>query len=507
MRHTGKFLSMIFLLSLGIMMGLIISGNFDLASQKIAQEVEPGNLGKVSIDENFVNQLNQAFVNASQSSMSAVVTISTTHINRSYQTNNPLLDDFFRDFFNMPQTPRESYALGSGVIVDQEGHIITNYHVVAQADKIKVSLWDNRELDAKLISKSEEYDIAVLKIDADNLKPIRIGNSDEVRIGEWVMAIGSPFSEKLKHTVTEGIISAKGRNPEIGGGGVRTRFENYLQTSAPINPGNSGGALINLKGELIGINTAIISNSGGNQGIGFAIPINNAMKAMKDLVEKGRIVRAWLGVSVGGVSQEMAEALKLPSNKGAIIQAVVDNSPASKAKLQPKDVIVAIDDQNIEDNSQLVSIVGTKNPNEKVKVDFYRDGKKESVEVKLEEFRDELAVSGSIERSADKENESASVMSSKFGIQVSDITPALRQRLRLSNQETGIVITEIDPHSSAAVYGLREGDLIKEISDQPIRQVADFREAMKRITPDKSFLILIKRAENAFYLAIKIPKE
>ncbi len=506
MKTALKRSSLIFLILIGVMVGLIISGSFDLTSLKIAQESVTPDTPATSpaIDPQLVNQINQVFVSAANHALPSVVSIATTKIIRSSRSeNNPMVDDFFREFFNLPpipDTPRETYALGSGVIVDRDGHILTNYHVVEKADKIKVTLFNNREADAKLIGKSELFDVAILKIEEKGITPFQIGNSDKVEIGEWVMAIGSPFSERLKHTVTEGIISGKGRNPVFDG---NSRLENYIQTSAPINPGNSGGALINLKGELIGINTAILSSSGGNQGIGFAIPINTAIKVLNDIVSKGYVTRAWLGVSITNLSVEMAEALKSPATKGALVQEVKEKTPASKSGIQQKDIIIGVNDQVIENSNELMNVIGSRNPGDRITLKLIRDGKERSVEVVLDEYKEEGALAESSSSPKASEADSRDLM----GITVSDLTSSLRQRFGLPDNETGVIITHIDPGSAAASYGLREGDLIKEIANLPIRNTQDFQRAMSNIEREKSFLILIRRGSNSLYLAMKLPKK
>ncbi len=500
MRNLFKGLSVVGIISIGIIIGLVISGNFDLTKKQYAQDNNSvANYEKKEIDNDFVEQLNSAFTNAANNALPSVVTISTTQLIKTNNYTNPLLDDFFRDFFGIPYNPgpRKAHALGSGVIVDKKGYILTNNHVVEHADSIKVTLFDGTEIEAKLIGKSKDFDIAVLKVDYKNLQPIKIGDSDKLKIGEWVLAIGSPFSKSLRHTVTQGIISAKGRNPIFGN---YDKFENYIQTSAAINPGNSGGALINLKGELIGINTAIVSSSGGNQGIGFAIPINTAMKVMHDLIDKGYVVRPWLGVKIGDITPALAEALNLKSQNGAFVQSVVDKSPADKAGIKEKDVIVKIDDQKIENSFQLKNIIGSKNPGDKVSLTIIRNGKTIKLDVKLEEMnKDEVLASDS---DAIKPE-----IIEQLGIKVSNITPSLKQRYGLENDEKGVVIINVDPRSIGASTGLREGDVIKEIGNMEIKNIKDYRRAIAKLKKGKAYIFLIKRGSDSFYIGIKIPED
>ncbi|HOO15429.1 MAG TPA: trypsin-like peptidase domain-containing protein, partial [Candidatus Marinimicrobia bacterium] len=303
---------------------------------------------------------NDAFVQIAESVTPSVVTITTekvikTNLRRDFPGFPD--DDLFWRFFGFPQGEMRSRALGSGVIVDQKGYILTNNHVVERGEKISVKLIDNREFKAKIVGTDPLTDLAVIKIDAKDLQPAILGDSDALRVGEWVLAIGSPFSENLAHTVTAGIVSAKGRSGVIN----NTNYESFIQTDAAINPGNSGGALVNIRAELIGINTAIATAgmSQGNVGIGFAIPINLAKKVMTDLIEKGKVVRAWLGVVIGDVDENIAKSLGIESRQGAIISEVVKDSPAEKAGLKVGDVIKEFDGKKIKDSAHLRTLVST----------------------------------------------------------------------------------------------------------------------------------------------------
>jgi serine protease Do/serine protease DegQ len=297
--------------------------------------------------------------------------------------NHPLFQDpFFRRFFDMPEQPRRPQAAGSGVIVDAgQGLVLTNHHVIDQAEEITVRLKDDREFQAELVGADSESDIAVLKIDADNLKDIPIADSDKLRVGDFVVAIGNPFG--LRQTVTSGIVSGLGRH------GLGKRYEDFIQTDASINPGNSGGALVNLDGRLVGINTAILSQSGGNIGIGFAIPTNLATTVMRQIVEHGEVRRGRLGVVGQDLTNDLAGAFDLDADGGVVIAQVMPDSPAAKAGLRERDVIVAINGSEIRDFSELANAIGLRQPGEKVEVTFIRDGKRRTITATLAEMDEE----------------------------------------------------------------------------------------------------------------------
>ena len=400
-------------------------------------------------------------------------------------------EDFWRHFAPRPYGgPRK--GLGSGVIVSKEGYILTNNHVIQGADKIKVSLSDGRKFDAKVVGKDEPTDIAVIKIDAKDLSVIRFGDSDALEVGEWVLAVGNPFEQY--NTMTQGIVSAKGRS-HLNFGRTTPTYQNFIQTSAAINPGNSGGPLVNLKGQLVGINAAIQTTSGGSLGIGFAIPINMARNVMEELIGKGRVVRGYLGVDISDVDQDMADALKLDKVRGAIVQQVRENTGAQKAGVQAGDVILEVNGKKIENASALQRIIANIDPGKRVELTVWRSGAKKKLRVKLGERPD-------AERMAEKEQGKES----KLGLQVETLTEEIARQLGCEN-EKGVVVAWVDPNGPAAEKGIRRGDLIQRIGRQKIASVKEYNKAVKDLKPGEAVMLLVKRQDRAFFVAIKLPEK
>jgi len=422
---------------------------------------------------------NDAFVQIAESVTPSVVTITTekvikTNLRRDFPGFPD--DDLFWRFFGFPQGEMRSKALGSGVIVDQKGYILTNNHVVEQGEKISVKLIDNREFKAEIVGTDPLTDLAVIKIDAKDLQPAILGDSDALRVGEWVLAIGSPFSENLAHTVTAGIVSAKGRSGVIN----NTNYESFIQTDAAINPGNSGGALVNIRAELIGINTAIATAgmSQGNVGIGFAIPINLAKKVMTDLIEKGKVVRAWLGVVIGDVDENIAKSLGIESRQGAIIS----------------DVIKEFDGKTIKDSAHLRTLVSTSEVGKPKTLVVLRGKKELKIDVKLGELPE------SVERGVYPDTKS----DSKLGIRVDEINSVTASQYGISPDETGVVVTGVDRNGRAAGI-LQVGDIIKRIGERDISNVAEYQKALEEVKTD-IVLILIKRKNVTFFETIDLSK-
>jgi len=442
-----------------------------------------------------LQSFNEAFVRIAESVNPSVVTITTEKVIKAQrQPNFPGFpdDELFWRFFGIPQGEMRSTALGSGVIVDKKGYILTNNHVVERGDKINVKLMDNREFKAEVVGTDTRSDLAVIKIDAKDLQPALLGDSDALRIGEWVLAIGSPFSESLDHTVTAGIVSAKGRSGVIN----NVNYESFIQTDAAINPGNSGGALVNIRGELVGINAAIATSgmSQGNLGIGFAIPINLAKKVMTDLIEKGKVVRAWLGVMPNDVDDKIARSLNIESRQGAIISEVIKDSPADKAGLKVGDIIKEFAGNKIKDSAHLRTLVSNSEVG-KVKPLLIQRGKKEStVEVKLGELPE------TVDRSVTPTEQS----SSKFGIRVDEIDSAIARQYGINENETGVVVTGVDSDGRAARV-LQVGDIIKRIGEKDIRNVVEYQKALEEVKNDV-VLVLIKRGNTTFFETIDLSK-
>lgn len=406
-------------------------------------------------------------------------------------------DDFFdffggEDFFNklfrdrFPNREFREQGLGSGVIVDKDGYILTNNHVVQGADEIKVFLGDKREFDAKVIGADPQSDIAVIKIEGTDLPVVEIGNSDELKVGQWAMAIGNPFG--LSQTVSVGIISATGR-ANIG----IAQYEDMIQTDAAINPGNSGGPLVNIEGKVIGINTAIFTRSGGYQGIGFAIPINMAKVAMNSLIEKGRVIRGWLGVIIQDLTPSLIKQFGASVTEGVLISDVQPNSPASEAGLKSGDIIIEFDGKKVRDVNHLRNIVAQTEIDKTVSIIAVSDGKEKDFKVKIQEQPADLfAAAGHSPSTRD------------LGFTVQNLTSEIAKSLGLS-EVSGVVVTEVMPGSPAALADIREGDLIKEVNRQKVNNVDEFGTAIR--SADKEILLLVKRGDYTRYVVLKIKKE
>ena len=430
-----------------------------------------------------VQQFSDAFADVAETAKPAVVTIITDKIMKV--PNNDLY--FFFNPYMDPNSDKEykTNALGSGVIVDaRKGYILTNNHVVEDMDNIKVKLFDKREYKAKIMGTDPKSDLAILKIEADNLRELQLGNSDKLRVGEWVMAVGSPFSENLSHTVTTGIVSAMGRSNIIRG----QSYEDFIQTDAAINPGNSGGALLNMKGELIGINTAIATGGyeKGNRGVGFAIPSNMSKRIMSDLIDKGYVTRSWLGVYIQPLDADAAKALEMESRDGALITQVVNDSPAAVAGIEEGDVIVKFDNKKISDPSNLRNIVSLMPPGSKSDIVIFRNGNKKILKVTLQELKDGKQV-------VVKTSSNISVL----GLELKEINSALIQKYNLKEDDGKIIVVAVEPGSEAADKGLVEGDVIKRVGTQQVRSLKEFKKKEKASRARGSLLLLVKKNDGS----------
>jgi serine protease Do len=386
--------------------------------------------------------------------------------------------------------PRQR-ALGSGVIVTTDGYILTNNHVVDGADEITVELTDDRTLSAKLVGSDKASDLALLKVTAPDLHPIAIGNSENVKVGDVVLAVGNPLG--VGQTVTMGIISAKGRSTGGAGDGG---YEDFLQTDAAINHGNSGGALVNTRGELVGINSQILSNSDGNIGIGFAIPANMARNVMEQLRTKGKVTRAQLGVTVQGITPEMAENLGLKQATGAIVSSVTAGSAAEKAGVKRGDVIESFNALPVHDTNTLRNRVAEAGPGSTADVVILRDGNEKKLTVKLDE-----ASSAKSARNNDSEPGNSDDKTS-LGVAVAPLTPELAERAHASKEARGLLVEDVNPDGRAAAAGIQAGDIIQEVNRQPVKSVDELKAALRK-TNDKPTLLLIHRQGNDIFLTVK----
>src|SRR4030066_1476073 len=475
----------------GILVGIIISSN--LGWMPLGQaKIEP-------LPPKVAEQLEtteKAFVMIAKRVVPSVVNISTTKMFKGPEEgpNNPFLQDpFFKrffdeDFFRDHQSPRKrkEQSLGSGVIVSEDGYIVTNNHVVEGADEIKVVLSDRREFVVKVVGADQKTDLSIVKIKADDLPSIVWGDSDQIEVGEFVLAIGSPFG--LNQTVTSGIISAKGR-ANVG----IADYEDFIQTDAAINPGNSGGALVNIRGELIGINTAIFTRSGGYMGIGFAVPSNMAKSVMDSLVKTGKVTRGWLGVYIQDITPELAKQFKLGNNRGALVSDVMEGSPADKAGLQRGDIILQYNGKEGENNSHLRNIVSQTQVGKTIDIKISRDGRTELLKVVIGELPAEIAKGESGEGGADGIFQ---------GLTVQNLTSELKERLDIPEKIRGIVVTGVDADSPAGEFGLKLGDVIMQINRKDIKTLKDFNKAAEEIQPGDGVLILVYREGMTIYITL-----
>ncbi len=423
----------------------------------------------------------------------SVVSISSTRVTRMRQM--PFEDPFFRFFFGPGQdqgNPREQreQGLGSGVIVG-DGLVVTNNHVIDQADEVKIATQDNRQFDAQVVGSDPKTDLALLRIKGDTkgLIPIALGDSSRLRLGDVVLALGNPFG--VGQTVTMGIVSAKNRS-DLG----IEDYEDFIQTDAAINPGNSGGALVNMEGNLVGINTAIFSRSGGNVGIGFAIPSNMARPIIESLMNHGKVVRGWLGVAIQPLDSDMAKALTLPENSGVLVSDVTKDTPAAKAGVRRGDVIVSVDDRKVRTTGELRNAIAMAGVSQTVKLKILREGKEIQLNVALAEMPNKSFDQGSDKPSSDSKS------APELGMQLQPLTPDLKKHLEVPAEiNQGVVITNLDPSGNAARAGLRPGDVVLEVNRQHVAAPADLQRLWQGSKGNILLLVLRKGSTN--YVVVK----
>lgn len=440
---------------------------------------------------NAAKQMSDAFVEVSKK-----VTPSIVMILNEEKLQNSLGDDAFRqlfgddpfhNFFDFTPRQREQVqkTLGSGVIVSPDGYIITNNHVVDNSTRLQVTLPDGKRVPAKIIGTDPKTDLALVKVASSDLTPIRFADYANVQVGEWVLAIGSPFGEALQHTVTAGIISAKGRS-NVG----ITDYENFLQTDAAINPGNSGGALVDLDGNLVGMNTAIISSNGSNAGVGFAIPVNLIQNVMSQLKANGKVVRGYIGVTIQDVTPEMSKSLNLGNQDGVVVSDVEKDSPGEEAGLKSYDVIISINGKPVHNNSELRNEVASLKPGSQAELGIIRNGDQKSIDVTVGEAKGERSVSGSPQERREK-----------LGMELQNLTPQLARELG-SDREHGVVVTRLLPGSMAEEAGLQEGDVIFEVNRQEIRSVREFENLMSQ-SENSSALLAVERQGHTLFVPLE----
>jgi serine protease Do len=443
----------------------------------------------------------EAFVKVAQEIKPAVVNVSSTHV-EEYEV--PQYEFFFgspfEEFFGDDETPsprrnmkRKFEAQGSGVIIDPKGYILTNYHVISDAEEITVTLSDGEKLKGKVTGKDPRTDLAVISVNAGRVLPfVRLGDSDKVRVGEVAIAVGSPFG--LQQTVTSGIVSAVRQSLVIEG----KEFRNLIQTDAAINQGNSGGPLCSLKGEVIGINSAIYAPTGVFNGIGFAIPINNAKSILSDLISKGRVVRGWLGVEIKKVDAAIAKSFRLPDESGVLVNGVVGGSPADKAGVKRGDVIRFFDGQKISDPNQLQAVASKTQPKKKVKLEIIRQGRNMTLDLVMGESPEAEA---SLKEEQLNEQKSEKRTFEWNGVTVTELTPRLAKRYEIPEGEKGCVVVSVKPDSIAQKMELSQGDLIESVNDNETETLEMFKQAVYNIDKSNTLVLDVNRQGQRLYIS------
>jgi len=497
-RHQGtKFSTGRVAMSLtlaGLFVGSLIVGSMDSPTPSIAAD----SAQSTSVQ---VRDPSRGFADIVKAVRPAVVNITSTKVmtnRRSPKSPNQGPDWFGpgprgRDFPGIPRAPRQprspfGQGMGSGVIVSPDGYVVTNSHVIDGADKVMVTLLDKREFEGRIVGTDPQTDLAVIKIDGENLPYVPWGDSSKLEVGEYVLAIGNPFG--LNSTVTQGIVSALGR----GGMGI-TKYEDFIQTDAAINPGNSGGALVNMRGELVGINTAILSRTGGNQGVGFAIPASMGQHVYNSVVKTGRVSRGFLGVGIQEVTEDLATSLSLPNPSGALVTNVQNHSPAERAGIERGDTIVSFQRQDVSDPRSLQRAVTRTAVGSEVELQVIRNGETLTLQTTLIEHPDTRKVA-----SVDRPSESTKLA----GLTVEDISPQMARRLQLNPETKGVVVTAVQPGSSADNAGLRQGDVISEVDKHAVHSVREYHNIVSNLDEERPALLLVHRQGIPIFMTVKV---
>lgn len=484
-RGTGWAFALV-MLAAGFVVGLTVSGGGSGDGQAASVIATP------SVEASDPSGTGLSYADVAEAAMPSVVNISSDKVVETPDFH-PFLDDpFFRRFFGDPDrgdrnSERVERSLGSGVIVREDGYILTSNHVIERASKVRVVFGDNKEYEAEIVGQDPQTDVALIKIEAEGLPAIDLGDSRALRIGDQVMAIGNPFG--VGQTVTLGIVSALARSINL------VDYEDFIQTDASINPGNSGGALVNMRGELVGINTAILSRSGGSQGVGFAIPSHMAGRIMDMLIEHGKVRRSWLGVQVQQVTPSMGEALGLDVARGVIVASVEDDTPAQDAGLEEGDIILSVDGSEINDVSSLRNTISLTAIGRKVELRILRDGREKTVGVTLAELP-----------GRDDEQDDQDVQENENGIEgvtVRELNDVYRQRFEIDDDVDGVIVIDVDRTSNAWNSGLRPGHLITELAKEKVGDLDDFRRLVKK---DKDKPLLLRVWQNGRQIFLAIPR-